>query len=171
MGLFRRTLCETGEAPGRTLIETQPTLAATDLQSTVGGAGTARAGGKWTLTAPVPGAQSGTMLTVHTTPAVTAEPLRGWHLTFWLGEAFDFGISFRAALAEIASILGEAKPTNIALPNFVDGEDFVEGQLSFGNATIGIYYEYSLGYLSLNSSDRAPLDQIETLTLPFVRTT
>lgn len=128
-------------------------------------------GGKRTLTRPVPGAQFGTMLTVHTTPAVTAEPLRGWHLTFWLGEAFDYQIPFRAALAEIVSILGQAKPTNIALPNFLEGEDFVEGQLSFGNATIGIYYEYSLGYLSLNSEDRAPLDQIEALTRPFVRTT
>jgi hypothetical protein len=130
-----------------------------------------RPGGKRTLTRPDPSAQFETMLTVHTIPAVKAEPLRGWHLTFWLGEAFDYQIPFRAALAEIASILGQTKPTNIALPNFVAGEDFVEGELSFGNATIGIYCEYSLGYLSLNDKNRAPLDQIEALTRPFVRTT
>ncbi|WP_440848045.1 hypothetical protein [Sphingomonas sp. 22176] len=111
------------------------------------------------------------MLTVHTTPTVTAEPSRGWDLTFWLGEAFDYQIPFRVALAQIASILGQSEPVNIALPDFVEGEDFVEGQLSFGSTTIGIYYEYSLGYLSLNSEDRAPLDQIEALTRPFIRTT
>ena len=111
------------------------------------------------------------MLTVHASPIVTVEPLRGWHLTFWLGEAFDYQTPFRAALVEIASILGRLKPTNIALPSFVEGEDFVEGQLSFGDATVGVYYEYSLGYLSLSSEDRTTLDQIEELTRPFIRTT
>jgi hypothetical protein len=111
------------------------------------------------------------MLTVHTTPAVKAEPVRGWDLTFWLGKAFDYQIPFRAALAEIAVLLQESNQTIIALPDFVEGEDFVEGRFSFGSATIGIYYEYSLGYLSLTSEDRAPLDQIEELTRPFVRIT
>lgn len=45
-GLFRRTSRETGGAVGRTLIETQPTFGATDLQSMTGDAGMARGGGE-----------------------------------------------------------------------------------------------------------------------------
>ena len=87
---------------------------------------------------------------LHTMPVVEPEPQHGWQLTFWLGEASDFSIPFRANVEEIATLLGEQPTKVIELPPYSSDEDFVEGTLRFGSEVVGIYYEYSLGYLSLN---------------------
>ena len=114
-------------------------------------------------------AQSATMLTVNTAPVVSADQWSEWQLIFWLGDAFDYQTPFRAALDEIAFTLAQSKPTTIDLPDFAEGEDFVEGHLSFGGTTVSIYYEHSLGYLTLSNQDRRPLDEIEALTRPVTQ--
>ncbi|MDG2528663.1 hypothetical protein [Caulobacter endophyticus] len=74
----------------------------------------------------------------------------GWMLCFW-GEACDFTIPFRSWLDQIALRLDAA----IALPVRTAGEDFVEGSLAFDGQTLAVYYEFSLGYLSLAHASKA----------------
>lgn len=109
------------------------------------------------------------MLTVHSAPAVEPDSRSGWQITFWLGEAFDYAIPFRQSLDEMVTILSESAAVVIDLPPYVSGEDFVQGALRVGSQTLGIYYEYSLGFLSLTSATRATLENVASQLLPSVR--
>ena len=110
------------------------------------------------------------MLTVrHTEPKIAAEAQHGWQIMFWLGDAFDYSTPFRAVVAEIVSILEETAPVRLSLPAYVPDEDFVEGSLRFGTASVGVYYEYSLGYLALMSRNRSVLEEIAAKVLPRVQ--
>jgi hypothetical protein len=88
-------------------------------------------------------------------------------MVFCLGEAFDYDTPFRKALDEIVDIL-QPSAAKLELPPYAPDEDFVEGSLVVGSLTLEIYYEYSLGYLALMSTDREALQSVAAKVLPFV---
>ena len=80
-----------------------------------------------------------------------------WQLVFWIFDAFNYTIPFRAMLDEVADALGQDRRTDLDLLPYEEGEDFVEGALKFGDVQLGVYYEYSLSYLKLTSDDEATI--------------
>ena len=85
-----------------------------------------------------------------------------WDLTLWVGKAFDFSIPFRAILQEIVVRLSASTTCELHMPAYQDREDFVSGTLDWGSDSFHVYYEYSLGYLSLSSRDKAAFDRLWT---------
>ncbi|WP_298260948.1 hypothetical protein [Bradyrhizobium sp.] len=71
-------------------------------------------------------------------------------------------------LTDIAAVLAKEAPTSIELPGYLASEDDVEGLLRFGDEKIGIYYEHSLSYLSLMSSNASVLQRIADRLQPLV---
>ena len=106
---------------------------------------------------------------LHTPPKVASDPQYGWQFTFWLGDAFDYLIPFRAAVAEVVAILQQTAPVVLDLPPYHPDEEFVEGTLRFGGSSLKVYYEYSLGYLSFLSASRPVLEDVASRVLPSVR--
>lgn len=100
------------------------------------------------------------MIEIREQPEIEPNPSGGWQLLFWVSDAFNYAAPFRAILAEIADALRQDRQSDLQLPPFQTGEDFVEGILEFGTASLGIYYEYSLGYLSLTSHNEAILREV-----------
>lgn len=84
----------------------------------------------------------------------------GWDLTLYVGEAFDSSIPFRAILQEIVARLSESATCELRMPPYQHHEDFVAGSLDWGSDRFHVYYEYSLGYLSLSSCDKIALDRL-----------
>lgn len=109
------------------------------------------------------------MLFVHSLPRVEPDPQYGWQVVFWLGEAFNYDIPFRAALAEMVEALQMKAPARVELPPRSSDEDFVEGSLAFGEFRLKTYFEFSLGYLALMSADRDILEMVTEKLLPLVR--
>ncbi len=105
---------------------------------------------------------------VHSRPCIEPHRKRGWELVLWTGNAFDHSTPFRKMLADIAAVLAKQAPTSIELPDYVASEDAVEGLLRFGEEKIGIYYEHSLSYLSLTSSNPSTLQRIADHLQPLV---
>jgi len=99
------------------------------------------------------------MITVYIEPRVDAE-CKGWDLTLQVGMAFDFTRPFRDILQEIMVRLCASAPCGLSMPAYHDREDFVEGTLDWGSDSFHVHYEYSLGFLSLWSSDKAALDRL-----------
>ncbi len=91
-----------------------------------------------------------------------------WEAVFWAGDAFDFDTPFRAVLRIITEALGQDVETDLVLPAYENGEDFIEGTLRFGAATLNIYFEYCLGYLSVMHADRAVLEEVVRRVQPYV---
>ena len=109
------------------------------------------------------------VLVIHSRPRVEPASQGGWEFVLWLGDAFDYSIPFREALSSIASVVGDPTEVRLNLPPYDEGEDFVEGTLDVGEHVLDIYYEYSLGYLSLMSNDRSVLEFAAAKILPLVR--
>jgi len=86
----------------------------------------------------------------------------------WTGDAFDYSTPFRDMLADIAEVLNQDAPTSIELPSRKAFEDFVEGDLQFGDESIHVYYEHALSYLSLMSDDARALHKIADRLEPIV---
>ena len=91
----------------------------------------------------------------------------GWLLILWEGkEVFDYTTPFRAMLGDIVEAIGQDREHDLQLPPHENGEDFVEGTLRFGNASLRTYYEHSLNYLALISDNEGMLrdvaDRIQT---------
>jgi hypothetical protein len=84
----------------------------------------------------------------------------GWQLLLWVGEAFDFTTPFRSMLADIAGALGQDCETDLVLPDYEEGEDFIEGTLMFRAVRLRVYYEYSLGYLAVMSDSEAVIRDV-----------
>jgi hypothetical protein len=108
------------------------------------------------------------VLQVHTAPVVELAREGGWEIVLWLGHAFDYHEPFRAHLEEIACLLGEDPARALALPPYEEYEDFVEGSLKFASHELSIYYEHSLGYLSISHPCRLPLDAVIASISPAV---
>lgn len=88
---------------------------------------------------------------------IEPDPQGGWQLILWAGDAFDYTTPFRTLLGDIAEALGQNRQRDLALPPYEAGEDFVEGTLRVGNASLRIYYEHSLSYLALTSDSEGTL--------------
>jgi hypothetical protein len=73
------------------------------------------------------------VLKVRLVPLVKPASESGWEMIYWLGPAGDYSIPFRQVLEEITTIIARAKPAALELPPYEDREDFVEGELQFGN--------------------------------------
>lgn len=129
----------------------------------------------WQLSRGLTAQRSGSLvITVHTPPEVRPgrhlDQQRGWwKLVFWAGEAFDYAIPFHVILAEITGTLGRHAETELWLPEHKTEEDFIEGQLRFGPHVLGVYFEHSLGFFSLDHPDRAPLDEAWAILESTVR--
>ena len=108
------------------------------------------------------------MIKVHSRPCIEPHRKRGWELVLWTGDAFDHSTPFREMLSEIAAVLGKGAPASIELPGYSTLEDEVEGVLRFGDEPVGIYYEHSLSYLSLTSSNAITLQRIADRLQPLV---
>jgi len=108
------------------------------------------------------------MIEVHCRPAIERHRKGGWELVLWTGNAFDYSTPFREMLTDIAAALDKDAPTSVELPGYEDFEDFVEGELRFGDESIGIYYEHSLSYLSLMSDSPKTLNKICSRLQPLV---
>jgi hypothetical protein len=100
------------------------------------------------------------MIQVRSLPAIEPDRNNGSGIVFWMGEAFDYATPFRVALAEMVAVLARQVPSSIQLPDHENGEDFVEGSLQFGRTTVQVYFEHSLGYLSLTSPSENTLREI-----------
>ncbi len=105
---------------------------------------------------------------VYSRPCIEPHRKRGWELVLWTGNAFDHSTPFRKMLTDIAAVLAKEAPTSIELPGYLASEDDVEGLLRFGDEKIGIYYEHSLSYLSLMSSNASVLQRIADRLQPLV---
>jgi hypothetical protein len=110
------------------------------------------------------------MITVHSRPAIEPHQKRGWELVLWTGDAFDYSTPFREMLTDIAAVLNQNQqtPTRIELPAYQALEDFVEGELRFGDESVRIYYEHSLSYLALMSDSPNTLRKIADRLQPLV---
>jgi hypothetical protein len=91
---------------------------------------------------------------------IEPDPQGGWQLILWPGDAFDYTTPFRALLGDITVALGQDRQTDLVLPPYEVGEDFVEGTLRFGSASLRIYYEHSLSYLALMSDCEGTLRDV-----------
>ncbi|MBL0914156.1 MAG: hypothetical protein IBJ13_01130 [Sphingopyxis sp.] len=100
------------------------------------------------------------MIEIREQPEIRSDPSGGWQIIFWVLNAFDYTTPFRAILSEIAQALGQDPQNDLRLPPFEAGEDFIEGILQFGTATLSIYYEHSLSYLSLTNDDENVLREV-----------
>lgn len=100
------------------------------------------------------------MIKVRSQPKIEIDPQGGWQLTFWMGEAFDRTTPFRTALKDIAEVLNRGSQYSIGLPRFEVDEDFVEGTLQFGGEVLHVYFEHSLGYLSLSTDKHEVLVEV-----------
>lgn len=94
------------------------------------------------------------MIEVRTPLEIKPDPQDGWQLIFWVLDSFNYATPFRAMLVEIAETLGVDASGGLSLPDYVADEDFVEGTLMFHDASLRVYYEHSLSYLTLATDDR-----------------
>lgn len=81
----------------------------------------------------------------------------GWKVVLYVGDPFNYETPFRLMLLEIAGALGRVPDRDLRLPAYEKHEDFVTGTLAFGEERLGIYFEYSLGYLAISSNTRSTL--------------
>jgi hypothetical protein len=102
------------------------------------------------------------MIEVRSLPVIGRDPQDGWRLAFWMGEAFDYTTPFRTVLNDMAEVLSRGSPSSIQLPDYEAYEDFVEGTLQFGREVLRVYYEHSLGYLSLSTESHGILCDVAT---------
>jgi hypothetical protein len=72
-------------------------------------------------------------------------------LILWLCHSFDMEYSFRAALSEVARVVGGKESVSYTLPPEQPAEDFVEGGAVWRGRTYSIYFERMLGYMQFSS--------------------
>jgi len=99
---------------------------------------------------------------------IKADPKGGWELVFWVLDSFNYTTPFRAMLVEIAEALGQHPIRSLSLPVYVADEDFVEGTLVFDGASLRVYYEHALSYLTLANFDRGVLTTVAQRVQPRI---
>jgi hypothetical protein len=97
------------------------------------------------------------MIELCSPPELKPDPMGGWELILWVGDAFNYTTPFREMLHEIAEQLGQDPQKDLRLPKHEEQEDFVEGTLRFGNDFVQTYFEHSLSYLALMSDSETTL--------------
>ncbi|GLK42537.1 hypothetical protein [Novosphingobium resinovorum] len=93
------------------------------------------------------------MIKVEAPLEITPNPQGGWTLVFWVLDNFNYKAPFRAMLVEIAEALGQNPARSLSLPDYIEDEDFVEGTLLFEGASLRVYYEHGLSYMTLANTD------------------
>jgi hypothetical protein len=79
-------------------------------------------------------------------------------------------IALRPFIAELEALLrASSGGLTVELPPFSDGEDFVHGQAYWNGASLGVYFEYALGYLQFESSNRECLAALSCALEPHIR--
>lgn len=82
-----------------------------------------------------------------------------FHVGLQFEAAFDFNFPFRPLLEFIRARVSEhAGTAELVLPEYIEFEDFIVGELKLPDRTIGVYFEYSLCYLSFSSPRREDLE-------------
>jgi hypothetical protein len=109
------------------------------------------------------------MIEVRSEPIVECDSEGGWTLVLWMGQPFDYDTPFRDALREVAEVLSPETRGSVELPNYEVGEDFVRGTLRIGGEALRVYYEHSLGYLSLSSERQDALHDVSRRLRPIVK--
>ena len=109
------------------------------------------------------------MIEVRSQPVIEPDPRGGWQLTFWMGDPFERKTPFRTALKDMADALSHENRCSIELPEHDTDEDFVEGTLQLGDKVLLVYFECSLGYLSLSNSSREFLGGVSSLLQATVK--
>jgi len=65
---------------------------------------------------------------------------------------FDFNFPFRPLLEFVRDRLTETSVSaELMLPEYIEFEDFVDGEMHLPDRRIGIYFEHSLSYVSFSS--------------------
>jgi hypothetical protein len=111
------------------------------------------------------------MIELHSPPILETTSDGKWQLVLFMGEAFDYATPFRGAVHEIADVLSREAYSTVQLPEYEGFEDFVEGKLYFGREAICVYFEHSLGYLSLSSDNETALRRMAELIQPRMTVT
>jgi len=93
------------------------------------------------------------MILVRDKPKLEFDGVGRWSLTVWAGRAFDYDAPLRAVVEAAAEVLVE-QAAFIVLPPWTEGEDFIEGAIHCGKATIDVYFEYALGYVGFSCTER-----------------
>ncbi len=71
---------------------------------------------------------------------------------------FDFNFPFRPLIEFVAECLrGEGLEVELTLPQYVELEDFVTGNLIMDGRKIAIYFEHSLSFVSFASNSQKDL--------------
>ena len=99
---------------------------------------------------------------------IKANPEGGWELVFWVMDSFNYTTPFRAMLVEIAEALGQHPIRSLSLPSYIADEDFIEGNLLFDGASLRVYYEHVLSYLTLANADRDVLATVAQRVQPQI---
>lgn len=102
------------------------------------------------------------MIKLHSPLQIEVDPEGGWQLVLWVGDPFDYDISFRHILRTITEALGQDGMSSLQLPIFEPDEDFIEGKLCVGEVQLRTYYEHALGYLALMHDSEECLKRVAT---------
>jgi ubiquinone biosynthesis monooxygenase Coq7 len=94
----------------------------------------------------------------------------GGKLVLWMGDPFDYTSPFRGALAQITEALGPESVRSLQVPPPEQFEDFVEGCFRFDGKLIEVYWEHSLGHMSLRVGDMGTLHDVANRIRPLVVT-
>jgi hypothetical protein len=71
---------------------------------------------------------------------------------------------------ELLEAFATAYPAaELHLPTYSDGEDCVEGRLTWSGAPVETYFEVVLNYTSLWSMDRSAVESLRDAMTPFVQ--
>jgi len=88
----------------------------------------------------------------------------GWGFCMW-SPLFDGEAPHRRLLERVAAAHPAA---GIKLPRYYLYEDFVEAVATWNGASVSIYYETTLSYLSLWSANREAVASFRTALLPLI---
>ena len=82
-----------------------------------------------------------------------------FHLCLQFEATFDFNFPFRPLLEYICDcVRKKIRSAELILPEYLEFEDFVEGEMKLPDRSIGIYFEHSLAYLSFSSEHQEDLE-------------
>jgi len=84
----------------------------------------------------------------------------------WLRRTF----SFRTFIDQLQSaLLASGSCLTVELPPLQAEEDFVHGKAQWAGKTLGLYFEYALGYLQLEAPSREVLQEISSFVASHVQ--
>ena len=91
----------------------------------------------------------------------------GWEFTLWGSTTCEQEVHRRV----IESVAALSPHTELHLPEWVDGEDCIEGSMFWKGADVWIWFETVLNYTSFWSAGRASIDSLRAAAFPLADTT